>query len=192
MNPGTNVTDTLLGSSDKLLGAGILGMNYNGKGESETYNGSIDYSLNLGAISGENLVLGFVSDNNGFLSDPLAFQSMSLTLDASNGSNSYDKTWNFSNLSTLDSILNDNVVTMIGSGSFNDLASTSVDLSYSLTADGPGRLGFDTVLGLSSGITPPPVSATPEPASWILFLTGGIITAFGWMRRKKSNAVTNV
>ena len=192
MSPGTNVTDSLLGSSDKLLGAGILGMNYNGQGGNQTYYGSNSYGFTSGALSDENLVLGFVSDSNGFSSDPTAFQSMSLTLDATNGANSFNKTYNFSTLSSLDSFLTDNVVTMIGSGSFNDLASTSVDLSYSLIADGKGGLGFDTVLGLSSGTTPPPVSATPEPASWTLFLTGGFITAFWWMRRKKSGVVTNV
>jgi hypothetical protein len=167
MNPGPSVTADLLSNTygagqDKLLDAGILGANYNGRGEAETYTGTQSFSLAAGPFPSAELWLGFISGIDTFSDN--GFVSASITVSANSGGLNYTDTWTFDSAHELDNFLSDETIDI---GSITD-AALSASLTFNLTANGAGGLGFD--LAFSADPKPAP-AGVPEPASGVLFLS---------------------
>ena len=178
MTPGPDVAATLLRPSSQLLGAGVLGANYNGAGEPESSTGSELFTFD--SFNSGELYAGFVSANDLFDANPPGFMSMTLTLDVADGGTLYDHVWSFDNLTSLDSFLTDKVLDL---GYATDPAMT-IGLSYDLTADGNGGLDFG--FAFATGVPP---ASTPLPGALPLFVSGlGALGLLGWRRRKKAAA----
>ena len=182
MNPGPSVTADLLSNTygagqDKLLDAGILGANYNGRGEAETYTGTQSFSLAAGPFPSAELRLGFISGIDTFSDN--GFVSASITVSANSGGLNYTDTWTFNSAHELDNFLSDETIDI---GSITD-AALSASLTFNLTANGAGGLGFD--LAFSADPKPAP-AGVPEPASGVLFLSAIWGLALPGLRRRRS------